>query len=140
NPPAGSGADPKPAGGLGHSFTSWLCGSLSFDDVRLRALYEGDDLVALSRRNLESLQRGVEVSQERRPIALADLHPLVGNLHSSTGVIESAAGAGAQIVYQELLLAPHGICASVLAELGQPRIGLQARQPALDYRGCGVIT
>ena len=47
------------------------------DNLGLSTLYEGNDLVALALRNLESVEGGIEVSYEGRPIARADPHALV---------------------------------------------------------------
>src|SRR5262245_3755777 len=109
------------------------------DDVRLCALYERDDLVALGLRNPKGVERGVQVSPERRPIALVDLHSAVERLHVPSGVVERPARAGAQEIDQELRLPPHSVVSAVLPEAGESGIGFQARDQVAGDCGDGVI-
>ena len=66
-------------------------------------------LVTFGLGNLKSLQRGIEVPQEYRPIAVSDFHSIMGGLHISPGVVHGTAGAGAQKINEELLSPPDTI-------------------------------
>ena len=69
---------------------------LGFDDVGFRTLHEGDDFVVFGLGNVERLQRGVGVVEEDRPIAFADAHSLMGELHVTALVVQRAAATGAE--------------------------------------------
>lgn len=51
---------------------------LRFDDLRLEAIEEVENLVGFLSWNLEVGQRGGGVVHEHLPVALADVHPVVG--------------------------------------------------------------
>src|SRR2546427_2589209 len=97
---------------------------LGFDDVSFRALNKCDDLMAFSLWHLKSVQRGVEMTQKRRPIGLADFHPFMGGLHVTSGVVHGTAGTRTQKINQELLFPLDPVLSSMLPETSQPRIRL----------------
>src|SRR5262249_54729968 len=109
------------------------------DDVRLCALYERYDLVALGLRNPKGVERGVQVSQERRPVALVDLHPAVGRLHVPSGVVERPARAGERKCAGGRSPPPHSVVSAVLPEAGESGIGFQAGEQVSGDCGDGVI-
>src|SRR5437016_11143165 len=80
-----------------------LCPHLCFDDVWFRALHKCDYLVTFSPRDLKSLQSSFKVPQKSRPIAFTDFHPLMGDLHISSGVVQGTACTRTQKINQKLL-------------------------------------
>jgi hypothetical protein len=75
---------------------------LRFDDFGFRTLHEGDDFVVFCLGNVKRLQRGVGVFEKDRPIAFADAHSLMGELHVTALVVQRAAGSGDEKIHDEL--------------------------------------
>src|SRR5947207_2219020 len=95
-------------------FMTWLdAGVLCFDDVSLRALHECDYLIPFGLRHFKSLQRRINVPQKRRPIALRNLHPFMGDLHVSSGVVVRATCTGTQKINQQLLFPLYTVLSSM---------------------------
>src|SRR5437867_1785624 len=97
---------------------------LCFDDVWFRALYKCDDLMAFSLRDLKRVQSGIDMTQKRRPIGLADFHPFVRGLHIPSGVVHGPACTRTQKINQELLFPLYPVLSSMLPEASQSRIRL----------------
>ena len=77
--------------------------------------------------------------QEDRPVALADLHAFVRDLHVAAGVVHWAAGGVAQIIHQQLLFPRDAVVAAVLPEAAELSIGAQARQQVVGESGDALV-
>ncbi len=78
--------------------------SLHFDDVRLGAFDERNDLAVLLRRHLELIQRRVEVLHQRGPTLPVDLHAHMGEFHLAPAVIERPAGSRGRVINMRLII------------------------------------
>lgn len=73
------------------------------DDVRLHRTEHAEDLVLLSGRHLELVERLHEVFDQRVELGVGDVHAAVRSLHVDAGVPARAAGAGADLLHQHPL-------------------------------------
>src|SRR6266436_5439532 len=78
--------------------------------------------------------------EKGRPIAFADAHSLMGELHVTALVIHRAARTRAEKIHEELPLPLHSILAAILPEASQLRISLQAIHQIVTDGRDGIIT
>src|SRR4029077_13026558 len=69
--------------------------ALDFDDISLGAFDKRQYFATFLLRNLERIERRVEMADKIRPIAAADLHTLVRQRHIASGIIDGSTGTGA---------------------------------------------
>jgi hypothetical protein len=68
------------------------------------------------------------MAEEHLPIALANAHTSVAERHVPTPIVHRTARAGAEEVYQELLLAIHAVLPTMCPEAAELWIGTEAGQ------------
>src|SRR2546427_13298298 len=90
--------------------------------------------------NVKRLQRGVGVFEKDRPIAFADAHSLMGELHVTALVVQRAAGSGDEKIHDELPFPFHAVRAAMLPEPAQLRVFFHAVQEIVGDSEDGIIT
>lgn len=102
-------------------------------------MHEGDDIVVFCLRNVKRLQRGVGVFEKDRPIAFADAHSLMGELHVTALVVQWAAGTGDEKIHDELPFPFHALHAAMLPEPAELRVFFHAIQEIVGDGEDGII-
>src|SRR3981189_94678 len=78
--------------------------------------------------------------EEDHPIAFADAHSLMGELHVTALVIHRATRTGAEKIHEELPFPLQTILAAMLPEASELRISLQAIHQIVTDGRDGIIT
>jgi hypothetical protein len=81
----------------------------------------------------ELRQSRAGVTEEHVPVALADPHPPVGERHVPAAVVHWSAGAPAEEIDQELLLALDAVLSAMRPETAELWIALKPRQQIIRY-------
>src|SRR3954469_10276975 len=93
------------------------------DNIEFGAADKFQHLGALGRRNLEGREGGLDMEEKRPPVAFADPHAAVRDLHVAPGVVKRPTGRGAQKVDQQLFLAAHAVEAAIFPEPAELLVG-----------------